>query len=185
MLLKILNIAFKQNELIGIRTYDMEYDEAIIGYVLQISDEFFSIRELNENIIWTGKRIIYFDEVMEVFFKDIYQEGLKILLDKMDTIKTDLQISVKARGKRLSTHLNQLLNKNEITTFYFIDEHYTTGILEKMDDNYLYIRNIGSGGNEDGWSCCRIKDLTGFRHNGVEEQRIKILYDFYKNQNIR
>ena len=176
MIHNILNQAIKENELIGVRTYDLEYDEIIIGKVLQIKENYFELNELDENLFWVGKTIIYFDDVMELVYKDRYQQRLMFLLKELDKIKTGRQVMINAKGERLKNYLSNLKNSKEVITFFFNDEHYETGLLKDFDNNFLYIKNIGQEGDEDGWTCFRIDDLIGIRYNGFNELKIKTLH---------
>ncbi len=174
---KILELANKENELIGVRTYSLELDEVIIGFVSQIEEDFFVLKEIDENVSFVGKTTIYLEDVITLFYKDRYQKRLKFLLDRKDDITIGEQTLIYAVGNQLLNNLKEILEKKNLTTFYFKDEHFATGILIELNKEHILIKNIGLEGDEDGVSCYLIDDLCGLRYNGFDEQKLSLLYN--------
>jgi hypothetical protein len=110
-----------------------------------------------------------------------------ICLGASGTGKTWLQERVSElipEEDKLAPYFNDLIENKTIATFYFNEDDYATGVVLKYDEAQIMINNIGSEGDEDGISCHYIDRLIGLRYNGLEEQKIKLLYEnrafFYK-----
>lgn len=181
MIKKILKQAIKENDLVGIRTLSLEFDESIIGYVSEINEDSFELIEVDENAILVGKTIINFEDVYCVTYQDRYQKRLKFTLDNIEKIRLGEQILFYGNGVKLENKLQDLLKQRKVATFYFEDEHFATGFLYELNNEYLLINNIGIEGDEDGISCYSKNDLCGLRYNGFNEQNIELLFNSFGN----
>ena len=179
-----LKKAYKEKTLIGIRTNSLEWGEFIIGFIIKIEDSSFIINEMDEYGFYIGNTTIEIEDIIDIDFDDRYQRRLKFIHDHNSFFNINNRITIWKEGSKLVNHFKQLIEPKTIVTFYFNEEDYVIGFVLEYDKDQLIINNIGNEGDEDGISCHFIKNLMGLKYNGLEEQKIKLLYDnralFYK-----
>lgn len=184
MIKPILQQALKEKTLIGIRTNLEDWDEVIIGFLLKLDESFLTINEIDENGYLNGNTILKIDEIISIDYDDRYQKRLKCIYDKHSTFNLNEQNTIWKEGSELIMHFKDLIESKKIVTFYFDEENYALGILLKYDQEFIQIKSIGREGDEDGFSCFHIDKLIGIKYDGIEEQKIKTLFEnrasFYK-----
>ena len=179
-----LKKALKDKSLIGIRTHSQDWGESIIGFIVKMDETSFLINEIDEYGSYIGTTSIEIEDVINIDVDDRYQKRLTFIHDNVLTFNINNRITVWKEGQMLIPYFNDLIENKTITTFYFNEDDYATGVVLKYDEAQIMINNIGSEGDEDGISCHYIDRLIGLRYNGLEEQKIKLLYEnralFYK-----
>jgi hypothetical protein len=180
-----LETAYKEKSLIGFRTISLEWDESIIGFVIDLDESYVTVDEIDEYGFHIGNTIFTLEDIVDVEINDRYQKRLKFIYENNSIFNPINQCTIWKEGPGLVPHFNFLFENKKITTLYFDEANYVTGVLLKFNENYFTINNIGSEGDEDGISCHPIEKLIGLRYDGLEEQKIKLLYenraDFYKD----
>jgi hypothetical protein len=180
----LLENAFKEKSLIGIRTNSIEWDESIIGFIVGLEDSFFTINEIDEYGLFIGNTIIAIEDVVNIEIGDRYQIRLRFIYENSSKLKPNNRITIWKEGAELVSHFKTLIENKIITTLYFDEDYYVIGIILNFDGNSIMIKNIGSEGDDDGMSCYPISKIIGLRYDGIEEQKIKLLYEnrasFYK-----
>lgn len=177
MIKSILQQALKEKTLIGVRTSLEDWDEVIIGFLVHLDESFLTINEIDENGYLSGNTIIKIDSIISLDYNDRYQKRLKCIYEKHSTFKPNEQITIWKEGSELIIHFKNLIESKKIATFYFDEENYVLGTLIKYDQEFIQIKNIGREGDEDGISCLHIDKLIGIKYDGIEEQKIKTLYE--------
>jgi hypothetical protein len=173
----LLESAFKEKTLIGIRTNAQDWGESIIGFIVKLEDSFFTINEIDEYGAYIGNTTIEIENIINIDINDRYQKRLKLIHDHVSTFNVNNRITVWKESSTLIHYFKDLMESVTIVTFYFNEDDYVTGVILKYDENQIMINNIGSEGDEDGISCHYINHLMGLRYNSLEEQKIKLLYD--------
>jgi len=173
----ILEKAIQEKTLIGIRTNSLEWGESIIGFIVDMDDMFFTINEIDENGFLIGNTQIAIDDVINIDIDDRYQKRLMFIHYNNSKFNPNERITIWKRGDEIIPFLNVLIGNRKIATFYFKEDDYLTGNILKYDENYVMFKNIGIEGDEDGFSYYPLDNLIGLRYNGVEEQKIQILYE--------
>jgi len=174
---EILDDALKLKSLIGIRTNGEDWDELIIGFVTELNDLSLTINEIDRNGLLSGSAIILLDNIISLDYSDRYQKRLKFIHENCASLNPNKQIAVWKGGAELTDHFNSLIQSKKIATFYFDEENYVLGIILNFDLDYVLIKNIGREGDEDGTSCHLINKITGLKYDGMDEQKIKMLYE--------
>jgi hypothetical protein len=177
----LLENAFKDKSLIGIRTNVLDRGESIIGFIVELEESFFTINEIDEYGLFIGNTIIAIEDIVNIEINDRYQKRLKFIYDNSSTLNPNNRITIWKEGTELVAHFKTLIENKKITTFYFDEEDYVIGIILKFDKEYVMLNNIGIEGDEDGTSCYPIDKLIGLRYDGIEEQKIRLLYE---NRNL-
>lgn len=184
MKLKFLKEAHHSKELIGIRTSAEKWDESIIGFVTELNDSSITINEIDEDGFLSGSTVILLDNIISIDYGDRYQKRLKVINENCSTLDANMQFTVWKSGSELADHFEILIKSGKITTLYFDEENYVLGIILSFDADYILIKNIGIEGDEDGESCHLINKIVGLKYNGIDEQKITLLYknrlQFYK-----
>lgn len=173
----LLEKAYKEKSLIGIRTNLLDWDESIIGFIVTLEESCFTISEVDEYGFSIGQTIIELDDVITVVTNDRYQKRLKCICENNSVFNPKNRFTVWKAGSDLIPYFNLLIENNKIATLYFDENEYVTGVIIKFDTNYLLINNIGREGDEDGLSCYPIDNFIGLRYDGLEEQKIKLLHE--------
>jgi hypothetical protein len=173
----LLESAFKEKTLIGIRTNAQDWGESIIGFIVKLEDLFFTINEIDEYGAYIGNTTIEIENIINIDINSRYEKRLKFINEYISTINPNNRTTIWKEGKLLIPHFNNLIVNETIVTFWFNEDDYVIGLLLKFDEDDILIKNIGREGDEDGISCHYINKLIGIRYNGLEEQKIKLLYD--------
>ncbi len=177
MIYSILKDAFQSKTLIGIRTDLEDWDEAIIGFIIELDDSFITINEIDEDGCLIGNTIITIADIISVDYDDRYQKRLKCIYENHSILKPNEQVTIWKEGTELIVHVDTLIDKKKIVTVYFDEENYVLGVVIKYDKDYVLIKNIGKEGDEDGFSCHPVVKLIGLKYEGVEEQKIELLHE--------
>lgn len=173
----LLDKAFKEKSLIGIRTSSLAWGESIIGFIVELEESFFTINEIDEYGLLIGNTTIVIEDVANVVINDRYQRRLKYIHDNRSLLNPNNRVTIWKEGAELISSFKTLVKTQKITTFYFNEDDYVIGVILEFDESYLMIKNIGSEGDEDGLSCYPINKLVGLRYDGIEEQKIKLLFE--------
>jgi len=173
----LLESAIKEKSLIGIRTNSLEWGESIIGFVVELDESYFTLNEIDEYGFLIGKTQIAIEDVINIEIDDRYQRRLMYIYNNSSTFNMNERITIWKEGKELIPHIKTLIEYKKIATYYLNEDDYVIGFALKYDKTYVMIKNIGSEGDEDGTSYYPIDKFVGLRYNGIEEQKIKLLYE--------
>jgi len=173
----LLENALKDKSLIGVRTSSLDWGESIIGFVTTLEESFFTINEIDEYGAFIGKTTMAIGDVINVEINDRYQKRLKFIHDNNSILKPNNRITIWKEGAELISYFKALIEDEKITTLYFDEDDYVIGVIIKYDEDCIMLKNISIEGDEDGTSCYHISKLIGLRYDGIEEQKIKLLYE--------
>lgn len=177
MIKDLLNQASLNLKMIGIRTSYEDWNEVLIGYVQEINESSLTIEEIDKQGLSIGFLTINLDAIINLDYDDKYQRKLEFLNKLSHLSYENKQLTILKRGEELISYFQELINEKYVTQFYFEDNHYEIGILQKYDDKYILCLNIGNNGENEGLSCFAIENLTGIKYKGIEQHKIKLLYD--------
>ena len=185
---KVLEVAYKEKSLIGVRTISIDSDESIIGFIVSLDETYFTINEIDEYGFFIGNTTIAIQSVINLEVDDRYQKRLKFIHENNLNFNHNSQYTVWKESSELVPEFKYLIENKTITTLYLNEDNYVTGIILKFDVDYVMINNIGREGDDDGTSYYPIDRLIGLRYDGLEEQKIKLLYEnrskFYMAQSV-
>ncbi len=173
----ILEKAYDEKSLIGIRTNSQEWGESIIGFIVEIDESFFIINEIDENGFLIGNTQIAIEDVINIDIDDRYQKRLMFIYDNSSKFSINNRVTIWKEGKELLPHLKMLIENGKIATFFFNEDDYVTGQILEYDESYVMFKNIGREGDDDGFSYYPLDALIGVRYDSVEEQKIEILHE--------
>jgi pimeloyl-CoA synthetase len=176
-----LKKVIQDKSLIGIRTKELEWGQTIIGYIIDLNETYFTINEIDEYGTLIGNTIIEIDDVLHIEHNDRYQRRLQMIFDNRLIFNSNNRVTIWKEGKKLTSHLKILKEKNILSTFFLNENDYVIGFLLDFTEDHLFINNIGDEGDEDGVSCYCIEDFIGLRYNSLFEQKTKLLYE---NRNV-
>jgi hypothetical protein len=168
--------SWEDEKLVGIRTNMEDWGETLIGFITEINNSCFTIREIDEYGFTEGNTIVNFENVINIEIDDRYQKRLFFIYKNNSLFNQSKQITIWKDGNLLKEYFESLIQNNTIITFYFDEEDYVTGEILKYDKEVILIQNIGREGDDDGISYYFIDKLIGIRYNGIEEQKIELLY---------
>ncbi len=169
--------AHTKKHLIGVRTISQEWGEVIIGIITKIDESFITMNEIDKYGFFIGNTIIAIEDIIHIELKDRYQKRLQFIRDNSSTLNINSRVTIWKEGNALMNDFNHLMKKDQIVTFFLSEDDFVIGKIDKFDENYIIIKNIGREGDEDGISCYPINSIVGLRYDGVEEQKIKLLYE--------
>jgi hypothetical protein len=135
------------------------------------------MNEVDKNGFLSGKTVILLDNIISLDLDDRYQKRLQVIHDNCKRLNLNEQITIWKEGAELTDHFTSLIESKKIITFYFDEDNFVVGILLSFDLNFILIKNIGIEGDEDGTSCHLINKIIGLKYDGVDEQKIKMLYE--------
>lgn len=177
MIKDILKEAYEKKSIIGITTKIIDWDESIIGFIIEIDDTYFTLNELDEYGAFIGSTIISISDVCHVEPSNWYMRNLLLVMEGNSTLNPNARVTVWKEGKELKAQFQHIKDNNKITRFFFEDDNFAIGIVLDFDKESLLIKNIGQDGSDDGVTCYQIDDIIGLRYDGLEEQRIRLLLD--------
>lgn len=169
--------ALKNKNLIGIRTVEHDLDETTIGFLISVDDNCFTINEIDPFGFFIGLTTILFDDVINIDINDRYLRRLHFIFENKNLFDRNKKISIFKKGYELVPYFDFLIKNNLITTFYFNEDNYLIGILLEYDNCLMKVKCIGNEGDEDGESIYQIEKLSCLRYNGIEEQKIQLLFE--------
>lgn len=181
MIRYLLENAFNDKSLIGIRTISLDWGKSIIGFIISLEESFFTINEIDEYGFFIGNTLIEIDDIINIEINDRYQKRLQYVFDNRSSFNHNSRVTIWKEGEKLISYFKFIIENKKISTFYFNEEDYVIGVIIKFDKDYIMIKNIGIEGDEDGMSCYHINKLIGLRYDSIEEQKIKLLYE---NRNV-
>jgi len=174
---KIIENALKNNQLIGVNTVDLEWDESIIGFITKIDKTSFIINEIDEYGRLIGYTTLRFESIVKLEYGDRYQNRLAFLYENASSFDSKIRNTYWLENEPLYQQISNVEFKKSILTLFFDDNEYVTGFIESIDEKITIFKNIGSEGDEDGYSCFKTENILGFRVNDLNEQRIKLLFE--------
>lgn len=172
-----LKRAIKEKKLIGIRTNAQDWDEVIIGFVVELNEHTFIINEIDQIGQLIGNTTLEMENIISIEYNDRYQKRLQYIFENHSKFNINNQVTIWKEGSALISYFNDLVKSKKIITFYFDEDNFVIGILLNFDEDNVIIKNIGTEGDEDGESCYLIDHLIGIKYDGIDEQKIKLLYD--------
>jgi hypothetical protein len=89
-------------------------------------------------------------------------------------------VTIWSKAKELKIVVLELIEKDIIATLFFDEDFFITGKILEFQDNYIFVNNITSSGEDDGYSIHLIDKLIGIRYNGKEELKIRYLLEKLK-----
>lgn len=173
----IVKKAFKEGLLLGVRTHLLEWGESIIGFIANVEEPFFEINEIDEYGFFIGKTKIQFDSVINIDIEDRYQKRLLFIHENNANFDINKRVTVWVDGKEIINQIKSVKEQNKIATLFLNEEDFVIGFILEYDKEYVMIKNIGVEGDEDGFSCYPISKIEGIRIDGLEEQKIQLLFD--------
>jgi hypothetical protein len=174
---KIIENALKNKQLIGVNTIDLEWDESIIGFIIKIDETSFDIHEIDEYGRLIGCTSLRFESIVKLEYGDRYQNRLAFLHENATSFDPNFRNTYWLESESLCERLNNAKLEKSIVTLFFDDNEYATGFIESVNENITMFKNVGSEGDEDGYSCFKTDNILGFRVNDLNEQRIKLLFE--------
>lgn len=172
----LLNKAIDDKSLIGIRTKNLEWGQTIIGYIVELKEEEFTINEIDEYGSYIGKTVILINDILHLEYNDRYQKRLQFIFENNSTLDTNKSVTIWKEGQKLRPNLKILEETNKLCTFFLNEHDYVIGFLQDVTDTQMLIRNIGDEGDDDGLSCYYIEDFIGIRFDSLTEQKINLLH---------
>jgi hypothetical protein len=180
MMIKVLKDKLVEKSLIGIRTIYQEWDEVIIGFIKSIEGNNLILQEIDEYGKTLGETNIEIVDILSVEFDDKYQIKLMSILENSDLFESENQVTIWSKAKELKIVVLELIEKDIIATLFFDEDFFITGKILEFQDNYIFVNNITSSGEDDGYSIHLIDKLIGIRYNGKEELKIRYLLEKLK-----
>ena len=175
MLKQFLKNAQEQQKLVDINIYDDE--ESIIGYITDVNDNYFTIKEIDKFGYSTGNTVYKIDSIKDLSSDNWYLQCLKIIIDYNNNFSQDNRVTIYKKGKELISHFNYLKENEIITVLFFDEDNYELGLILDFDKDFILLKDIGQDGSELGTTCYRINEMTGLKYNGLGEQKTRILYE--------
>ncbi len=177
MIKEIFEKAILSNKLIGVRTFQEDWEEVIIGYVKKIDEIELILAEVDKQGVIIGNILINVEDIINVDYDDRYQRKLEFF-NKLELLNFEnKQLTILKNGQLLVNYFQELIEGKYVVQFYFDDNHYETGVLQKYDEKYFFCKNIGNNGEYEGFSIFAIENLTGIKYNGIEQYKLKLLFD--------
>ena len=180
MISEILKKTKENKTLIGIRINQDDWDEILIGFIYFLDTNYIIIDEIDENANSMGRTKIAISQILRIDLDDRYQNRLKFIYDNRNKISSDKQITILDTSKELLKNVDFLIKKKLICTLYFDENQYITGIILQKKLGHILVKNIGKQGDEEGVSCYMLDSLIGLKYNGIDEQKITLLYKNWK-----
>jgi len=183
MITSLLKNAYEQKKLVDINIYDPEDEDSVIGYITEVNDECFTIKEINRYGNADGSTIYNVDRIKNISLDNWYLRNLQIIIDNHNKLNRDNRVTIHKNGKELDAHFKNLKEKEIMTMlfFNFKEDDFELGIILDYDEDCILFKRIGEDGYELGITCYRLNDITGLRCNGLDEQRTQLLYDAFKD----
>lgn len=169
--------AFHENSLIGIRTIREEYDETIIGYITNMNESVLTLNEVDEYGFYIGFTQFIIDDITDIEINDGYQKRFKFIIENNSLFNPNTRNTIWKEGELLLQNLPFLIEKKEIVTLHFHEDNFDTGIILQCNKSYVILQCITRDGEEDGISYYPVNNLIGIRYAGLQEQKIKLLYE--------
>jgi len=173
----VLKKAFEEKTLIGMRTNREEWDETIIGFITELDELSLTISEVDKYGFDIGQTQIEIDDIIHIDVDDPYQRRLSYIINNRFVFDRSKTKTLWRKGEALLSCIHPLIEEKKIVTLYLEEDEYITGIILEYERPYIMVRCIGRDGREDGVSYYPIDNLTGARYDGLEEQKIKLLYE--------
>ena len=184
MIKKLLNQFFIEKRLIGIRTKEIEWDELIIGYITDVSDQYFNINEIDEYGFPIGYTTIHIEDVCNIAYDDVYINNIQFLHENNVNFDVSKKVTLWKKFNDLIDHMEILKKSNKIIKLYFEDDIYVIGKILSFDDEFILISGIDTYGENDGFYCYYANTLEGLTYDGLEEQKIELLYNRNKHPKL-
>jgi len=185
MITSLLKNAYDQKKLVDINIYDTENEDSIIGYVTEINDEYFTVKEIDKFGNYNGSTIYAVDRIKNLSLDNWYLRNLKVIMDNHLIFNQDLRITVWKAGKELIPHFQYLKEQQVVIMIFFDDDDFEIGILVDFDSEMVSFKNIGQDGYELGITHYFINNIRGLKYNGLGEQKTNLLYDTFKDTGDR
>ncbi|WP_395065394.1 hypothetical protein [Flavobacterium sp.] len=119
----------------------------------------------------------------------VYDDKYQIKLECLNKLSKDLlyhehQLTILKRGNELVYFFPELIAEKYVVQFYFNDNHHETGILQNYDEKFILCKNVGNNGDYEGFSCFMIENLTGIKYKGIEQHKIKLMFDAFNPDSL-
>src|SRR5258708_40226166 len=118
----LLESAFKEKTLIGIRTNAQDWGESIIGFIVKLENSFFTINEIDEYGFYIGNTTIEIENIISIDINDRYQRRLKLIHDHVSTFNINNRITIWKVGYSLIQYFKGLIESETIVNVYFNED---------------------------------------------------------------
>jgi hypothetical protein len=180
MIKKLLISACEQEKLVDINIYETE-EESITGYITNISDKHFTIKEIDKFGCSDGTTVYAIDKIKNISLDNWYLRNLLIIIKNNSKLNHKSRITIHKKGKELLPYFSSLKENMEIIMLFFEEDNYELGIILDYDENFILFKDIGQDGYELGITCYRTDDLIGLKSRGMGEQKTGLLYKTFKD----
>lgn len=181
MIVNLLKNACEQKKLVDINIYETENEESVIGYITDISDACFTIKEIDKFGNSDGSTIYPIDRIKNISLNNWYLRNLQIIIDNHMELDQDSRVSIYKKGIELISHFKYLKENELMTMLFFEEDNYELGFILDYDEKFVLFKDIGQDGCVLGTTYYRLNEIIGLRYNGLGEQKTKILYEKYRN----
>jgi len=177
MIQNLLKNAYEQKKLVDINIYEPEDEDSIIGYITEVDDVYFTIKEINKFGNADGISIYPVEKIKNISLDNWYLRNLQVIINTNSKLNQDNRVTIYKNGKELNPYFRNLKENKIMTMLFFKEDDYELGIILDYDENFISFKDIGQDGVELGITCYRLNDITGLRYNGLGEQKTQILYE--------
>ena len=101
MIRSLLENAFKDKFLIGIRTISLDWGKSIIGFIIGIEESYFTINEIDEYGLLIGNTLIEIDDIINIEINDRYQKRLQYVSDNSSSLNLNSRVTIWKEGEKL------------------------------------------------------------------------------------
>ncbi len=176
MIKEFLLRAHNEKTLVGVTTQLIAWDESIIGYIIDMDDNYFTINEMDEYGALIGNTTIAIQDVLHIEPESWYMRNLLFIHSKASTFASNSRVTLWKKGGELNVHFEYIKENRILTRFFFEDDNFVIGMIKDLNTEHVMIENIGQDGSWEGVTIYKINDLIGLRYNGLEEQKIQLLF---------
>lgn len=175
MRLEVINKAYKEHQIIGLRTKKLKWGETNIGYITEINETSFIINEVDIYGVFIGYTEILLDDVIDITINDQYQNNLEKLIAHNTSYDSNKTITIWKKGDTLIPYLSDFVGKDKEVVTLLTAEGELTGIVLNVEEGYVELSYIEDNCRLNGRTYQSIQSLIGLTYNGIIEQRIKFL----------
>jgi hypothetical protein len=179
MLLRFLSASKAEKKAIAIRTEELDWDEAHVGYVIFNDGKCVLLEEIDSNGRAEGQIEIDPKMIISIDYNDRYLKRLTFL--NSNGIELDQSYNHVYTGEGIMKMLKGLKGSSKICTLFFEDDFYVTGVVLDVDNVNVEMHNIGVEGDDDGNSVYFLDQIQSVRYNSIEELKLEKLFKSRSN----
>jgi hypothetical protein len=179
--LQLLNEAMNEKRFVSVSTDKDNTDRFTVGFILNIDEETILLNSINPDGYDDGLILININDVYLIEYDDLYLKQLRFIHENSIELSKKATINLPSINENEDIFYKMLDKCQEEGILISINLSYgigLTGVIKKIDSEFVILQSINESGQEDGVTCFKISDIIRIFIDDKNIRKIQLLNKF-------